>query len=98
MTVYITEYGGMAPGPLQIAMEPAITSYTKAASTTSAVTTQAFDPATNYIRVHTDAVASIAVVASTTGVAAVTDKRMAADTTEYFGVKSGHHVAVISNS
>jgi hypothetical protein len=96
-TLYITEYGGMAPGPLQVAMTPKIATYTLTVGS-AAVSTRPFDPATNYIRLHTDAICSIAIVASTTGVATTSDPRMAADNTEYFGVPNGYRVAVISNT
>lgn len=100
MTVYVSEFGGFAPGPLQIAFTPGIgTDYVITPTTSGVNSTRAFDNATNYIRVHTDGICSIAMVATTTAAAAaITNMRMPANTTEYFGVKPGYHVSVITNS
>lgn len=98
-TLFITEYSGLGSGPSQVVQGKKIASYTLALSTTPAYSTRPFDPATNIVRLHTDAICSVAIVASTTATAAaITDPRMAADNTEYFGVPNGHVVSAISNS
>ena len=97
--LFITEYasitrdgrGVMAPA----AQEPALASQTVAIGGSS-TQSSAFNAATNFIRVHTDAICSIAVGANPT--ASATTARMAADQTEYFGVIPGHKIAVITNS
>lgn len=96
--VYVSEYGGLAVGGMQVGQEASLTEYTISLSSVAAVATQAIDAATTIIRIHTDAICSIALVTSTTGAATTTNKRMAANATEYFGVKFGQHVTVISNS
>jgi hypothetical protein len=98
MTITITEYGGMASGPLPIAQEPCISSYTLAVTSDAGYSTRPFDPATNYIRVHTDAICKIAVVASTSATMTGFAKRMSAETTEYFGVRNGNVLAAASTS
>ena len=55
-----------------------------------------FNPATNFIRAHTDATCSIAVGANP--IAAAGSARMAANQTEYFQVRPGDKIAVIQNS
>lgn len=55
-----------------------------------------FAETTRFIRVHADAICSIAVGSAPE---ATTDsKRMAANQTEYFGVKPGHKLSVIANT
>lgn len=54
-----------------------------------------FNPSTQLIRVHADAICSIVIG---TGPAATTaNKRLAANQTEFFGVGFGQTIAVISN-
>lgn len=99
-TLYVTEYADSAQtvrGAAQIAQSPALAGQTVAiggSSTQSA----AFNALTTFIRVHTDAICSIAI--STNPTATTTAKRMAADQTEYFGVPVGqsYKIAVISNT
>jgi hypothetical protein len=55
-----------------------------------------FDPRTKFIRVHTDAICSIAIGVNPTAVA--TEMRMAANQTEYFGVGANSKIAVITNT
>jgi hypothetical protein len=95
-TLYVTEYGGTA-GDTQIAREPPVASQTVSLSTTSAQSS-AFNAATVFVRVHTDAVCSIAF--STNPTATQSLRRMAADQTEYFGVppSASFKVAGITNT
>lgn len=55
-----------------------------------------FNEATRLVRVHCDVVCSIAF--GKTPVATATNKRLAANQTEVFSVRSGNSVAVIQNS
>ena len=99
-TLYVSEYDGVAPGgsggAAQVAPGKPLASQTVAIGGTSAAVTNAFSAGTKIIRVHTDAVCSIAVAATPTAVA--TALRMAADSTEYFSVQPGDKIAVITNS
>jgi hypothetical protein len=70
------------------------------AEQTVAITTEtdstAFNAKTRYIRVHADAICSIAVGVAPT--ASTSTMRLSAGQTEYFGVQPGHKVSVISNT
>jgi hypothetical protein len=94
-TLYITEYERQAPGGVPIALTPEITSQTVAigGSTTQSA---AFGATTSFIRVHCDAICSIAIAANPTATA--TKSRLAADQTEYFAVRGGDKLAVITNT
>lgn len=61
------------------------------------VASAAFGANTKIIRVHTDAICSIA-VGGAAPVATASDARMAANQTEYFYVKAGDKIAVITNT
>lgn len=56
----------------------------------------AFDSATRYVRVHTDAAVRIAFGLNPT--AAATSMRMAAGATEFFEVQPGHKIATITTT
>jgi hypothetical protein len=60
----------------------------------------AFDTNTTLIRVHADAICAINISANPTAIAAGSTgtTRMAASTTEYYGVKPGQFLAVISST
>ena len=99
-TVYITEFSAPSGG-LPIAMLPPVAERTLTPSTSGVVSTAAFDNATNFIRVHCDGIISVAIVASTTSLAAITNFRMAASQTEYFGIRPGNptqRISVITNT
>lgn len=98
MTITITEFGGYAPGPLQVAQLPPIASYTLSVTSDASYSTRPFDPATNYVRVHTDAIAAITAVASTATSITATAFRIPADGIEYFGVKNGNVIGARSTS
>jgi hypothetical protein len=96
-TLYISEYKDMPVTIgqfLPVAQEPAITTQTVAITTTTQ--SAAFNTNTRFIRVHVDAICSIKFGASPTAV--TTDARMAANTTEYFGVIAGQKLAVVTNT
>lgn len=97
-TLYVSEYGGMSIGnigPQPIAPEPAIVDQAFTFTGTSAQSS-AFSSGTHMIRVHTDAICSILIGADPTSTTA--KKRLAANQTEYFGVKPGHKIAAIVNT
>lgn len=97
--VYITEYANLPLDAqnrvLHIAKEPGVTTQTVTIGGASAQSA-AFNSLTRYIRVHVDAVCSIAIDSNPT--ATTSKARMAADTTEYFAVTPGHKLAVITNT
>jgi hypothetical protein len=103
-TVYIEEFsaigqqlptdGRQASLP-QCARQPSVAAQTRSASGSTAQSS-AFNVATRFVRVHTDAIISYKFGANPT--AATTDPRMAADTTEYFAVNPGDKLAVITNT
>lgn len=100
--LYVEEFvaQGMDPNGRSIAigMQPNNAAQTVAISSSSAATTNAFKNNTNLVRLHTDAICSVAFATSPTATA--TTARMAANQTEYFAVTpgSGLKVAVITNT
>lgn len=93
-TAYITEYGGTGAERAQIAAAPAVASQTVAIG--SEAKSAAFNNNTRLIRVHVDAICSVLIGPSPT--ATTSSARMAADSTEYFGVNPGDKISVISNT
>lgn len=97
--LYITEYAAQAADAANrnapMPMEPVVTTQTVAIGVEAK--SAAFNALTHMIRVHTDAVCSI-LINDSTPVATTSHPRMAADTTEYFGVKAGMQLSVISNT
>jgi hypothetical protein len=87
-TLYISEYRDMPVTIgqfLPVPQEP-----------TTTTQSAAFNTNTRFIRVHADAICSIKFGTSPTAV--TTDARMAANTTEYFGVIAGQKLAVVTNT
>jgi hypothetical protein len=105
--LYISEYRGIAGSripptsadnisdSLFVAPEPPLAEQTVAIGAASAQSAP-FSAETRFIRVHTDAACSILVGANPTATTA--KKRLAADQTEYFGVRPGDRIAVIENT
>jgi hypothetical protein len=97
--VYISEYvlqplvrtGQMAG----VGSEPNMANQTVAIGGSS-TPSSAFNAKTKFIRVHTDAICSIKIGPAATATA--NDARMAANTTEYFGVNAGDVLACITNT
>jgi hypothetical protein len=83
-------------GVPQLAAHPALQRQSMAITAGSTTLALPFTTATRFIRVHTDAICSIAIDAAPT--AATTKDRMSAESTEYFGVQPGHTLAVIANT
>lgn len=98
-TLYIAEHIDLqtdATGKLVlVGKEPVVAEQTVAiggGSTPSAATRSE----TKFVRLHTDAICSIAIGANPTATAA--NRRLAANQTEFFGITGGHKIAVITNS
>jgi mRNA degradation ribonuclease J1/J2 len=96
-TLYVTEYERIpvgAGGSIPMGAEPAQAAQTVAIGGVTAQS-NAFAATTQYIRVHADAICSLAFGTNPTATAVLT--RLAANQTEYFSVRPGDKVAVISN-
>lgn len=102
-TLYVSEYRSLASVPSaynygpqagQAPQEPPVAEYT-VNITGSPTAGQLFGGYTQMIRVHCDVVCSILI--GTNPSAATTNKRLAANQTEYFGVAPGQRISVISN-
>ena len=96
--LYITEYtraanhgdiGGLVP----MAQIPALTTQVLDITGTSAKSA-GFDQACRFVRVHTDVTCHIATGDDPT--ATTNSMRLAADQTEYFGIRPGQKIAVIA--
>lgn len=91
--VFIEEFAeGSASAPAQ---QPALAVQTIAIGAGS-VQSAAFNSATRVVRLHTDAICSYRFGPNPTAIA--TTARLAAGQTEYFGVKPGDKVAIITNT
>lgn len=98
-TLYVTEYAIMGQTPnnaAQMPQEPPIASQTVAIGGTS-TQSQPFNPSTRFVRLHSDAICSLALAVNPT--ATVTSARLAANQTEFRAVPEGgsFRVAVITN-
>lgn len=98
--LYITEYAGQTRDlngqVVPVGDEPSLAEQTPVAISGSAAVSAAFGTKTRFVRIHTDAICSVAFGAAPT--ATVNSKRLAADQTEYFGVQPGQKVAVTPNT
>lgn len=98
--LYISEFamkGAAGSGaPVEIAQEPCLSDQSPLEFSSGAQLSSAFLPGTRFIRVHTDATCSIAIGSAPT--ATVSNKRLFANTTEYFGVVPGDRLAVVMNT
>jgi hypothetical protein len=102
-TLYIAEYRQLAsvpsatnyaPQPVQAPQEPPLVEQTIAIAGSSTASAP-FNGFTAMIRVNCDAICSVAIGVNPT--ATTTNKRLAANQTEFFGVAPGQQIAVISN-
>jgi hypothetical protein len=93
--LYVTEFGGIAAGPTPVGVTPPIVEQTPVAIGVEAKSA-AFDAATVLVRLHADAIWSIAF--GTNPTATTSNMRLAANQTEYFAVKFGQKVSVIANT
>lgn len=94
--LYVTEFGGAGLAHSQTAQTPPIVEQNPVAIGATSAQSAAFDMATTVVRIHTDAICSIAF--GTNPTASANTMRLAADATEYFSVKGGTKVAVITNT
>lgn len=98
---YVTEYKEMAKvqgskEDMAAPQEPEITTQ-KLDFTAGAAASLAFNEQTRIIRVHPDSICSFLV--STAGTAAtISNKRITAGATEYFGVNPGDKLSAIANT
>ena len=96
--VFISEYdvmpvlSGLA---VPTGQEPAVAEQVVAVGGSSVQST-AFAVQTKFVRVHTDAICSYSFGANP--VATANTPRLAANATEFFGVRGGHKVAIITNT
>jgi hypothetical protein len=98
-TIYVSEHATMgiaANGVPQVASHPSLQAQSMAITAGSTTLPTPFTGATRFIRVHTDAICSIAIGSSPTAV--TTKNRMSAESTEYYGVQPGDNIAVIANT
>lgn len=95
-TLYIAEYADYQKGNA-LAMEPAAAEQTVSIGGTS-TQSSTVNPVTELIRIHTDAICSIAI--GTNPTATTSKKRLAANQTEYFKipVNKSYKIAVITNT
>lgn len=96
-SLYISEYsenGFRSLGGVQVASEPGFDQ--PVLTIGSVVASAAFGGTTRIVRVHCDAVCSIAFGKSPTATTA--NKRLPADHTEYFAVNPGDKLSVIANT
>ena len=91
--VYITEYASI---DLNVTREPPLAEQTVAIGVGSVQSSNAFHASTRAIRVHTDAICSVAINNDPTATA--NTRRLAANSTEYFGAAGGQRIAVITNT
>lgn len=94
-TLYVTEYAGIGGDHIQTPLEPAIAQQTVAIGGSSTASAK-FNDSTRLVRLHTDAICSVAFGSTPTAVA--TAQRLPANATEYFAVMGGQKVAVITNT
>jgi hypothetical protein len=98
--LYISEYAEAPIGyngqMLAAGKEPSVTEQTPVVIGAGSLQSAAFNAKTKFVRIHTDAICSVAFGTSPTATA--NSKRLAANSTEYFGVTPGDKLAVITNS
>lgn len=97
-TLYIAEFSKLYTNPNgvgQMGECPPLAEQTVSIGGSSTASA-AFNAATSVIRIHTDAICSLAFGSAPT--ASSVTMRLAANQTEYFGVAAGTKVAVITNS
>jgi hypothetical protein len=98
-TIYVTEFTSMGSalnGAAQVAQRPGLAKQSMAITGASTTLPTPFTKQTRFIRVHTDAICSIAI--GSAAVAVTTADRMPADCIEYYGVQPGDNLAVIANT
>ena len=94
-TLYVTEFSGAGP-QMPIADTPKVATNNVAIGGAS-VQSNTFNTNTAVVRVHPDVICSVEIGGSSPA-ATTASQRMAADSVEYFFVKPGDKLAVISNT
>jgi len=103
-TLYITEYIDIAKGvgtwsqaqaPQATGLQPSL-DQAPVAITASSSQSAAFQQSTILVRIHCDAICSV-VIGLPNPTATTANARLAANQTEYFGVRGGDKLAVIVN-
>ena len=97
--LYITEYEdphSSASFPMQVGMEDGNSTDQVVDYSGGAAASAAFGARTRFIRLHTDSICSIKF--GTAPTAATTNRRLAANQTEYYGVRPGDKVSGIINT
>jgi len=96
--LYVTEFRnvGAATEMFLLPLAPPVVDQTPVAIGVGSVQSAAFNAGTRFVRLHADAICSIAFGADPTATA--NNARLAANQTEYFAVSPDHKVAVITNT
>lgn len=98
--LYITEYSVLPRDEKGISVpvpqEPCLVEQTPVVIGGGSLQSAAFNASTKFIRLHTDAICSIAF--GTNPTASANSQRLRADATEFYGVRGGDKVAVITNT
>jgi hypothetical protein len=101
MTLYISEYSQMPITDNAVgknwAMTPPLVEQTVAIGGSSTAS-NAFNVNTRFVRLSVDSTTACSIAFGASPVATTSNARMAASTTEYFGVQGGARVAVIENT
>lgn len=105
MPLYITEYGHLAADEkgnvIPAGLEPCVTIQQLAVGATS-VASAPFSAGTRFVRLHTDVNCAVEFRANTPGAdptaVAAASQRLPAGATEFFGVRPGYKVAVITST
>lgn len=96
--LFISEFTNLATasaGAAQVAQEPAVTDQTPVDFSGGAAQSAAFSSATLFVRVMCDTRCAVKFGANPT--ATTSNKPLAADSPEYFGVVSGQKISVIAS-
>jgi hypothetical protein len=100
--LYVTEYpdlpGAYATWAPQVVRDPPLVDQVPVAIGAGAVSSAAFSNMTKIVRLHTDAICSIAIGPAASTTATANSQRLAANQTEYKMVIPGHVVSVITNT
>lgn len=97
--LYISEYAAIPPisaGSPKLVQEPSLVEQVPVVIGAGSLSSATFGANTHIVRLHTDVICSVAFGAAPTATA--NSKRLNANTTEYFAVRPGDSVAVITNT
>jgi hypothetical protein len=94
--LYVTEFQALAAHYAQAPQEPCVADQTPVVIGAGSLQSAAFNAKTRLVRIHTDAICSIAFGENPTATANM--QRLAAGQTEFRVVAPGHKIAVITNT